>query len=235
MLILLDGSPDKISKYSLKYGYKFGQLRTPLTNYRMADSPYAIDNGCFTSFNRVQWERLLGQSRNTLNKPLFVTVPDVVGSARRTLELFPCFMDSMCGFDKCLVMQDGIEDLEIPWSKLDAIFIGGTDKFKESDNAKACCKAAKMLNKWVHVGRVNTPGRVKAFAGLADSIDGSGISRFDHMLEAVLCEIKGMPVEQRVRIRGLSVQKAGCGPWESDDVQQTGKREDIANLFSELV
>ena len=52
-------------------------------------------------------------------------------------------------------------------------------------------KTAKMIGKWVHVGRVNTPQRVRNWLGLADSIDGSGISRYDHMLEEVLAAIAG--------------------------------------------
>jgi hypothetical protein len=48
-----------------------------------------------------------------------------------------------------------------------------------------------MLDKWVHVGRVNTAQRVSQWIGLADSIDGSGISKYDHMLEAVLNELTG--------------------------------------------
>jgi hypothetical protein len=42
-----------------------------------------------------------------------------------------------------------------------------------------------------HVGRVNTAKRVRNWVGLADSIDGSGISRYDHMLEDCLAEISG--------------------------------------------
>jgi hypothetical protein len=59
-----------------------------------------------------------------------------------------------------------------------------------------------MLGKWVHVGRVNTAARVQAWLGLADSCDGSGVARFDHMLESVLTAIVGdhpqqtMPLEQ---------------------------------------
>ena len=51
-------------------------------------------------------------------------------------------------------------------------------------------RTAKMLGKWVHVGRVNTASRVRNWIGLADSIDGSGISMYDHMLEDVLRIIK---------------------------------------------
>jgi hypothetical protein len=38
---------------------------------------------------------------------------------------------------------------------------------------------------------VNTARRVFAWLGLADSCDGSGISRYDHMLEDVLQAITG--------------------------------------------
>jgi hypothetical protein len=48
-----------------------------------------------------------------------------------------------------------------------------------------------MLGKWVHVGRINTASRVRNWLGLADSCDGSGMSRFDHMLEDVLAAIAG--------------------------------------------
>jgi hypothetical protein len=72
-----------------------------------------------------------------------------------------------------------------------AVFIGGTDRFKHSPEAVRAAQTAKMLDKWVHVGRVNTPARVRNWLGLADSIDGSGLSRFDHMLEDVLAVISG--------------------------------------------
>ena len=38
---------------------------------------------------------------------------------------------------------------------------------------------------------MNTAARVRNWVGLADSIDGSGISRYDHMLEAVMDAIRG--------------------------------------------
>jgi hypothetical protein len=150
----------------------------------------------------VSFEKILNDARTHVPKPLFVALPDVVANARRTLELYDHFKNLITG-PRALVLQDGIENLEIPWAKLEAIFVGGSDAFKESSEAIACCKAAKILNKWVHVGRVNTPRRVEAFAGLADSIDGSGISRYDHMLEAVLQVVKSLPPEQRVAIRHL--------------------------------
>jgi hypothetical protein len=230
MLVLLDCSPAKISALSEKYSYQFGQLRTPLTGYQYCERPYAIDNGCFSSFDRSGWDRLLQQARLSIPKPIFVTVPDVVGSARRTLELYRILEPDVSGFNRALVLQDGTEDMEIPWNKLEAIFIGGTDAFKESDSAKACRKAAKILGKWVHVGRVNTAARVKSFAGLADSIDGSGICKYDYMLDAVMCAISELPAMQRVGIRGMLLAEKGLADGESINVP--GREKVDHDLFT---
>ncbi len=89
------------------------------------------------------------------------------------------------------LLQDGIGELAIPWDELDAVFIGGTDAFKISAEARAAAVAARMLGKWVHVGRVNTAERALYWRNLADSIDGSGISRYDHMLASVLAALRG--------------------------------------------
>jgi len=104
-------------------------------------------------------------------------LPDVVGSARRTMDLFSYFEQATNGLPRALVLQDGIGDVSIPWGKIHAVFIGGTDSFKSSPEAFAAARCARMLGKWVHVGRVNTARRAREWLGVADSIDGSGISR----------------------------------------------------------
>lgn len=187
MKILLDCSPAKIDEYSKKYNYNFGQLRTPLTAYALSGKLYGLDNGCFSKFEKKTWRRLVNEAKN--NPPVFVTLPDIVGDARRTLELYSQFYDEVHPLPCALVLQDGIGNFSIDWNKVDAVFVGGSDAFKISNEAINACKVAKMLDKWVHVGRVNTPQRVSQWIGLADSIDGSGISKYDHMLEAVLAEI----------------------------------------------
>ena len=193
MKIMLDCSPVKIEEYSKKYNYNFGQLRTPLTGYAISGKVYGLDNGCFKRFESKSWRRLLDEAKlqEAIKQPEFVCAPDVVGDARRTLELFDMFYDEIKPLKIALVLQDGIGDFDIDWHKVDAVFVGGTDAFKLSNEAFNACKVAKMLNKWVHVGRVNTIERVRNWIGLADSIDGSGISKYDNMLEAVLNEILG--------------------------------------------
>ena len=116
---------------------------------------------------------------------------DIVGDARRTLDLFEAFRMHTNGTPPALVLQYGIGDHAIPWNDISAVFVGGSDPFKISTEAHNVCRAAKMLNKWVHVGRVNTAERVRDWFGIADSIDGSGMSRYDHMLESVLSVVRG--------------------------------------------
>lgn len=190
MKILLDLSPAMIAERRERYGEDFWQLRTPLTKYARATGiPYALDNGCFGRFDQATWERLLDEADR--DRPLFVCLPDVVGDAQRTAELFEIFWARTQELPRALVLQDGIERVRIPWSEIKAVFVGGSDQFKFSPQAMAAARTAKMLGKWVHVGRVNTAARVRNWLGLADSIDGSGICRFDHMLEDVLAQIRG--------------------------------------------
>ena len=199
MKILLDCSPAKIARYRERYGVDFGQLRTPLTNYALAPEPvmWAADNGFFSSQDVNAWLDWVDRfDENRMRRPKFVTLPDIVGDAARTLELFEYFQKRTNELPRALVLQNGIERERIPWKELDAIFIGGDDKFKNSPQAMAAARTAKILGRWVHVGRVNTAARVRDWLGLADSIDGSGISRFDHMLEDVLFQISGTHPQQ---------------------------------------
>jgi hypothetical protein len=200
MKIMLDCSPAKIEEYSKRYNYNFGQLRTPLTAYGLSDKVYGLDNGCFSKFDKKTWRRLVSEAKeqDLEYQPKFVCSPDIVGDARRTLELFDQFYDEISPLPVCLVLQDGIGDFNIDWNRVDAVFVGGSDAFKVSNEAFNACKAAKMLGKWVHVGRVNTAQRVSNWMGLADSIDGSGISKYDYMLEAVLVEMLGEKAQKEL-------------------------------------
>lgn len=188
MRIMLDLSPAQIAEYSARYGFDFWQLRTPLTRNRLSGRPYGLDNGCFARFERKTWERMCREAEE--RRPVFVCLPDIVGDARRTMDLFEAFRLQTNGLPRALVLQDGIGRHAIPWDQIEAVFVGGSDQFKISPEAINACRTAKMLGKWVHVGRVNTAARVRDWLELADSIDGSGISRFDHMLEDVLAMIR---------------------------------------------
>jgi hydroxymethylglutaryl-CoA reductase len=87
-----------------------------------------------------------------------------------------------------------MEDLEIPWAELSAIFIGGNDPWKDSKAAQDIAKTAVVLGVHSHIGRVNTIKRYKLYAELgANTCDGSGIAMYDHMLEAIARELRREP------------------------------------------
>lgn len=160
-------------------GMECWQLLTPLTRYRPArpDRPYAIDNGAFSRFNAEGFRSLLQRERPRRELCKFVAAPDVVGCARRTLEVFTHWRREIKPFPVALVAQDGLEDLTIPWSEIDAVFIGGSTEWKMSGHVAHIIKAAQIMGKWVHVGRVNCPARWEHFDKLgADSCDGSGLA-----------------------------------------------------------
>lgn len=194
MRILIDQSPEMITDKSAKFNYGLWQLRTPLTAYALSGREYGLDNGCFSKFEEKTWRRMLLDAYE--DKPIFVCLPDIVGDARRTLELFSHFEEATKGLPRALVLQDGIGNFSIPWDKLEAVFVGGSDPFKISSEAINASRTAKMMGKWVHVGRVNTALRVRNWLEIGDSIDGSGISRYDHMLEDVINAISGKSAQE---------------------------------------
>jgi hypothetical protein len=182
---------DKVAKEVIRKWEKHpdlicGQLITPLTRYTNYGGVFAIDNGGFSSLERSNFETLLDRERDNTDRCLFVAVPDIVFNARRTLELWRNKHSAfrLTKYKLAFVVQDGMEDLDIPWHEMDAVFIGGSDNFKDSRCAVDIVKAGKALGKHVHAGRVNEFKRFKVFheAG-ADTCDGSGIAMYDHMLE----------------------------------------------------
>ena len=176
-------------------GHGLGHPRTPLTNYALIDDPqvdWAADNGFFACSDVARWLRWVGRfDENRERRPLFVTLPDIVGDAQRTVEMFHHFKLRTNELPRALVLQDGIERVRIPWDDLDWVFIGGSTLFKSSHAALAAARTAKILGKRVHLGRVNTAARMRNWLGIADTGDGSGMDRFDHMVEDVLAVITG--------------------------------------------
>jgi hypothetical protein len=187
MIALLDNGQD-LDECASEIGCEVGQLLTPLTRYRLRypSKPWAIDNGAFANFDAAAFMSLLDREVAHRERCLFVTVPDIVASARRTLEVFVHWRDRLAGWPLAFACQDGQEHLPIPWADIAAVFIGGSTAWKASDHVAHIIKAAKVIGKWVHVGRVNRPERWDHFEKLgADSIDGTGIARYTHMRESI--------------------------------------------------
>lgn len=162
-----------------------GQLLTPLTRYSNAGRKFAIDNGAFSGFRERDFFTLLKREEPNKESCLFVACPDVVAAGRRTLEIWKHYRHRLIGWPLALVAQDGMEDLDIPWGELEAMFLGGGDPWKDLKAAQDIVKTARTLGKHVHIGRVNTIKRFKLFMGIADTCDGSGIAMYDHMLRDI--------------------------------------------------
>jgi hypothetical protein len=189
MMYLLDTSHDLTTcAGELGVGVNcVGQLITPLTRFNnRSPERFAIDNGAFSSFHANTFLNLLSREKPNREGCLFVVAPDVVCSARRTLELFSHWYARLQDWPIALACQNGQEDLDIPWHLIEAVFIGGDDRWKTSDAARSIVKCAKAMGKWAHVGRVNGPVRLEVVEEWgADSVDGTGISLHSHMRHKV--------------------------------------------------
>ncbi len=207
MMFLADTS-ESLEVVESEIGMPTGELLTPLTNRKWKGRRFGIDNGAFANFDPKGFRSLL--NRNEVNKAscIFVAIPDVVGSAIRTLEVFEHWHQEIAnlGYPTALVAQDGQEFLPIPWARIAAIFIGGSTQWKMGPSARAIIKAGKAMEKWVHVGRVNTPCRLDYVRDMgADSCDGTGLSRYSHMRQAVMGWKDGPPIFASCAEGGLGV------------------------------
>jgi len=135
--------------------------------------PYAIDNAAFNQFRQDLYFKMLNRSKE-YNNPMFVVCPDVVGCADRTMALWHYYYPKLKPYNYpiAFVAQDGCNPEDIP-DEADYIFIGGLDPWK-MENFERFVGNGKP----VHVGRVNSIGRLKSCerAGV-DSVDGTGWMR----------------------------------------------------------
>lgn len=110
---------------------------------------------------------------------LFVCAPDVVCDPVQTLANFYEWELPIVyrGYPVAFVAQDHTEHLPIPWMLFDALFLGGSTKWKLSIGAAELSREAKRRGKWVHMGRVNSHKRIRYAQMIGcDSVDGTHFS-----------------------------------------------------------
>ncbi len=142
--------------------------------------PSAADNACFSGWNERRFVNMLDR---IVGVPgcMWVAAPDVVADAAATLDLFDAWQPRIAarGLPVALVAQDGLEDLDVPWDRLDALFLGGSTKWKLGEYARRLAHEAKARGKLLHCGRVNSRRRIRYAAVIGcDSVDGSCFSRW---------------------------------------------------------
>lgn len=181
MKFLIDGSSTRLNeRLAVAPELVAGQLLTPLTRYRRAHEVFGIDNGAFSGFKEAPFVTLLAREVHKKDSCLFVAVPDYVGSHEVTMAMWNAYNYLADGWVKAFVCQDGIT--EIP-KEAGAVFIGGTNDFKDSDEALDIVKDALAKGMHTHCGRVNGPERFIRYAEIGThTCDGSGVSRYDHMI-----------------------------------------------------
>ena len=191
MKFLIDKSPKEVTRKQNQHADLVqGQLCTPLTNYKNWGGTFALDNGAYSGLDREAWFRLLKKHEPYIEQCLFCVIPDIVGNALRTDDLYFHITRDRRTHPYterwAYVMQDGHEDRRIDWNSIRWLFIGGTNAFKDSSAAYDIVKTAKALGLPVHVGRVNTPKRYETYADLGcDTCDGSGVAQYDWMLDKI--------------------------------------------------
>ena len=147
-----------------------------------AGRPWAADNDAFNGFNRQRYEQMLAELPRHPGCT-FVTAPDVVADAVATLALAKTWIPELQsrGLPIAFVAQDGAKPSTLPWSDIDALFVGGNTDYKLGPDAAELAREAKRRNLWVHMGRVNSRKRIRYAHSIGcDSIDGTSFSMFSN-------------------------------------------------------
>jgi hypothetical protein len=143
---------------------------------------WAADNGCFAKgadFNVGDWLEWLASVRKGRETCLFGVAPDVLGDAIATLERSRPYLPTIrqLGYPSAFVTQDGCCGELVPWDEMDAMFVGGSDRWKFCPESRSLIAEAKRRGKWVHMGRVNSYDRMtKCLEHLCDSADGTFVA-----------------------------------------------------------
>lgn len=176
-------------------GYNIGHLVCPRSRNTVWSAKWAADNSAFSGFDEPAWLRMLDR---IAHKPgcLFVTVPDWVGNASRTLALYHRYVQEVTsrGLPPAYVLQDGLGHTPGVPNSARAVFVGGTTEWKLGPVARAFAQEAKRRGLWVHMGRVNSARRLRYAQSIGvDSVDGSGFARFPDAMLPRFCRVAQQP------------------------------------------
>lgn len=200
MLVLVSGATAMMRRRSDAW---LGELIVPAQGANrttLTGRPWAMDNGAFTHFDPELFLMTLEKFRG-MPHCVFVAAPDVVADATATRERFDRWARVIrgYGYPVALVAQDGLTVNAMPWSELDAVFIGGTTDWKLGRTARTIAAYAVARGKWLHVGRVNSRRRLRIAQTMgADSVDGTGISKFPDAMMARYTPYFSLPLLEAV-------------------------------------
>jgi hypothetical protein len=188
LLNLISKTPMKVLEdISLnEYRTHCGMFTTPQSGYDIRAAvdigvPWALDNGCYTGYEP---KKILNQLYKWQGIPrcLFAALPDVVGDHTETYLLSMQWLDTYHRLDypPAFVLQDGVTLRDVPYNEIAAVFVGGTNDFKNSDIVIKICKEARLRGLWIHCGRVGGLNRFRDSRDvlMAHSFDSTGFSKY---------------------------------------------------------
>lgn len=160
-------------------------LLTPANPKPRPDLRYGIDNGAWGAhqlgidFQVEPFLRLVDRCGLDAD---FVVLPDIVAGGMASLALSISWIRRLAGMRLLLPVQDGMHSPAVV-DVLDqhrhiGIFVGGSTQYKLQEMRHWGAVAASM-ERWCHIGRVNTVRRIRlcAEAG-ASSFDGTSATMF---------------------------------------------------------
>lgn len=131
-----------------------------------------VDNGAFggAGFKETRFRdmvKAIAADPDLKKKVRFVVAPDKPFDAAKTLEMFPQWADwiHQQGLPVALAVQNGAENMDIPWDKVDVLFLGGDTDWKigrkGGDNFYSMLRRAAEEGIPTHMGRVNSAERLE--------------------------------------------------------------------------
>lgn len=156
-----------------------GCITTPAQGNKIpAQAVWIADNGRFGKGwpGELAFEAWLASLRPIRDRCTLVVAPDVPFDMAGTMRLSPRWLDRIrrMGFTPALALQNGAEDMRLPWDDMGAAFIAGDTAWKLSPAAAWLTREARTRGKHVHMGRVSSLKRIRyAHGSGCDSCDGT--------------------------------------------------------------
>jgi 7-cyano-7-deazaguanine synthase in queuosine biosynthesis len=178
------GNPSSAKAQAAMTAGLIGMTVTPKQGNKIPPgAEFIFDNSCFAGGypGNDAFIRLLEHYRPVQDRCLFVVAPDVapagpmVESLRRSRPMLQRIREA--GYRAALALQNGCEDVALPWGEFDVVFIGGDTTWKLGPAARRIAREARLRGKLVHMGRVNTLRRLRIAQEFCDTADGTCLTR----------------------------------------------------------
>lgn len=158
---------------------RFGCMTSPAQGNQIPEfAAWAGDNGRFGNGwpGHIPYLNWLAKLVPVADRCAFVLAPDVPFDMAATLEFSAGYVDTIrgMGFPVALALQNGAENLRLPWDDYDAVFLAGDTQWKLDLAAAELAQEGIRRGLYAHMGRCNSAARMAYARGLGlNSADGT--------------------------------------------------------------